>query len=178
MSKKQKEKSKKSKKKKKKKPYKLYVGNVAYSANEENLREKFEEFGNIIEIIIPRKTTRHMGFSFITFDSTKSGENARQAMHRKRVFGRKLKCQPALIPKAVDWARKKAFLDRERSKLMALAASILENVKKSSAKKTKGKTKKKISEAKKSISKKSKKAAATKRKSKDVLKKTTKRRKK
>jgi cold-inducible RNA-binding protein len=45
----------------------LYVGNLAYGATEEQLRELFEQFGGVdtINVISDRETGRSRGFAFV-----------------------------------------------------------------------------------------------------------------
>ena len=138
-------KKKRKSKKKKDKPYRLYVGNVNYRAVEENVREEFQKFaevGHISEVVIPRKPTRKLGFAFVTFTSTEDGEKARQKMHNKKVWGRILNCAKAKVPKAVDLARKKAFVQREKEKLLKIAADAAKDESKSAGKKKRGKRQK------------------------------------
>ena len=93
-------------------------------------------------MIIPRKPTRSLGFAFVTFTSTKDGENARQKMHNKKVWGRILKCAKAKVPKAVDLARKQTFVEREKARLLKSAADRAKDEVKSAGKKKHGKRQK------------------------------------
>jgi cold-inducible RNA-binding protein len=58
--------------------FKLYVGNVDYSASEDELRKLFEQFGAVEEVNIPRdrRSGRPRGYGFITFADTNHAVNA------------------------------------------------------------------------------------------------------
>ena len=71
---------------------KVYVGNLAYSTTEDELRDYFAQFGNIedIKLIIDFNTGRSKGFGFITFATAQDCENA-LAANGVELGGRKLK---------------------------------------------------------------------------------------
>ncbi|OGT30209.1 MAG: hypothetical protein A3E87_00520 [Gammaproteobacteria bacterium RIFCSPHIGHO2_12_FULL_35_23] len=60
---------------------KIYVANLPYNTTEEQLREFFNQFGNITElkIVTDRATGRSKGFAFITFNSTSEANAALSA---------------------------------------------------------------------------------------------------
>lgn len=70
----------------------LYIGNLAYTAVEEDLELAFESFGVIedIKLMRDRETDRSRGFAFITFEKESEAEAAK-AMDGKEVAGRALK---------------------------------------------------------------------------------------
>ncbi len=57
---------------------KLFVGNLAFAATEQDLEEAFCAYGEIEEakIIQDRETGRSRGFAFVTFTSTDAAEAA------------------------------------------------------------------------------------------------------
>lgn len=59
---------------------KLYVGNLPFSTNEDELYDLFEQFGDVISarIIYDRETGRSRGFGFVEMDP----DNAEQAMNK------------------------------------------------------------------------------------------------
>lgn len=65
---------------------KIYVGNLSYSIEEQNLRDFFASFGAIVEIFIPkdRETGKGRGFAFVTF------ENQAQAQEAVKTNGQEL----------------------------------------------------------------------------------------
>lgn len=72
---------------------KIYVGNLSYQATEDTVRESFEEFGEITDLVIikDRATGRSKGFGFITFDSAQSADRAVEEMNGRQLDGRAIK---------------------------------------------------------------------------------------
>ena len=56
----------------------VFVGNLAFDATETDIREMFEECGEIVEIKLPvdEATSRHRGFAFIRFSSVSELQSA------------------------------------------------------------------------------------------------------
>ena len=71
---------------------KLYVGNLPYSVDEEQLRGLFTQYGEIsqLSLIMDRDTGRPKGFGFITFASQQSAEKALE-QNGKDMGGRPLR---------------------------------------------------------------------------------------
>ena len=71
---------------------KLFVGNLPFSANENDLQEMFEQFGEIdeIRVITDRETGRSRGFAFVTFTEKEAADSA-LAMNGKDLNGRDLR---------------------------------------------------------------------------------------
>lgn len=69
---------------------KLFVGGLPYSVTDEDLRQLFVEFGQIIsaKVIIDRETNRSKGFGFVEFENDAEAKAAIEAMHDKEVGGR------------------------------------------------------------------------------------------
>jgi len=76
---------------------KLYIGNLAFSMTEENLKKAFAEFGEIEEasLIVDKFSGRSKGFGFITFKDEESAKKAIAAMNDKELEGRNLKVNEA-----------------------------------------------------------------------------------
>lgn len=57
---------------------KLYVGNIDYSASEEELEKLFSKFGQIefVNIPVDKYSGRARGFGFVTFDEPRSAARA------------------------------------------------------------------------------------------------------
>ena len=70
----------------------IYIGNLSFSTEENDLEQNFKKYGDIIEIKIPtdRETGRKRGFAFITFSSS-SEANSALVMHDKELDGRKIR---------------------------------------------------------------------------------------
>ena len=71
---------------------KLYVGNLPYSVNSDELRSLFSEFGEITDavVITDRMSGRSKGFGFVTFAGEEMAKKATKAMSGKEVDGRKI----------------------------------------------------------------------------------------
>ena len=76
---------------------KIYVGNLPYSANEDQLRDFFARYGSIeeIKLIVDFGTGRSKGFGFITFSNAEDCENAVSAANGAEMDGRKIKVNVA-----------------------------------------------------------------------------------
>jgi RNA recognition motif-containing protein len=71
---------------------KLYVGNMNYDMNEEQLRTMFAEAGTVVtvDVIKDRDTGSSKGFAFITMGSQADAAKAISTFHGKEVGGRPL----------------------------------------------------------------------------------------
>ena len=70
----------------------IYVGNIPYSLKEDDLKEVFKEYGNIvsIKIITDKFTGRSKGFGFIEMENDEQEELAINECNRRVVAGRNL----------------------------------------------------------------------------------------
>ncbi len=77
-------------------PKSIYVGNIAFSTSEEDIRNLFSQFGevNSVKFINDRETGRFRGFGFVEMDDSAARE-AVQALNGKEVGGRALKVNEA-----------------------------------------------------------------------------------
>ncbi len=80
---------------------KLYVGNLPYSVNSDELRKLFSEFGEVVDsmVIIDKYSGRSKGFGFVTFASEEMAKAAVEKMNGKDLEGRKLVVNVARPPK-------------------------------------------------------------------------------
>ena len=71
---------------------KLYVGNLAFSTNADQLRDHFSQFGNVEDSFVAsdRETGRSRGFGFVTFSNKEDGEAAVAATNGQTLAGRNL----------------------------------------------------------------------------------------
>ena len=76
---------------------KLYVGNLPFETNEDELREMFEQHGPTVSVrvITDRETGRSRGFGFVEFESDDNAEAALQALDGKDMGGRALRVNEA-----------------------------------------------------------------------------------
>lgn len=67
------------------KAFKLFVGQIPFSFNEENLTQIFSTFGNVLEAatIRDRGTGKHKGCAFVTFTKQEEAELAIETLHNK-----------------------------------------------------------------------------------------------
>lgn len=56
----------------------IFVGNLNYGVNENDLQDLFEEFGSVneVKIIKDKYTSRSKGFGFITMNDASEGQQA------------------------------------------------------------------------------------------------------
>jgi cold-inducible RNA-binding protein len=75
----------------------IYVGNLSYSTNEEGLRTKFSEFGEVEEakVISDYDTGRSRGFGFVTMPNDEEANAAIEALNGTELDGRTLKVNEA-----------------------------------------------------------------------------------
>jgi RNA recognition motif-containing protein len=71
---------------------KLYVGNLSYSATENELREMFSQYGAVesVAVITDRDTGRSKGFGFVEFANDAEANAAISGLNGKEVSGRAL----------------------------------------------------------------------------------------
>jgi RNA recognition motif-containing protein len=74
----------------------LYVGNLSYGATETQVREMFEEYGNIQSLswITDRDTGRFRGFAFVEMEDS-SANAAMNALNGQMIDGREMRVNEA-----------------------------------------------------------------------------------
>lgn len=77
---------------------KLYVGNLNFDANEDQVRELFGSFGEVqeVKIVMDRFSGRSRGFAFVRMESADSAGKAKDALNGQPFQGKSL---------VIDWAR-------------------------------------------------------------------------
>ncbi len=72
---------------------KLYVGNVPYTATEEELHAHFAQAGTVVSaiIVMDRYTGRSRGFGFVEMSTQEEAENAIKMLDNSSMGGRDLK---------------------------------------------------------------------------------------
>ena len=70
----------------------MYVGNLPFSATEDDVRSLFSEYGVVTDIHLPmdRDSGRPRGFAFVTMDSASAMEAAIRGLNGKDLGGRNL----------------------------------------------------------------------------------------
>ena len=75
----------------------IYVGNLAWSASEQELTDQFGEYGTVEKatIIVDRDSGRSRGFGFVTMNDNEEGNAAIEALNGTDLGGRALKVNEA-----------------------------------------------------------------------------------
>src|SRR5262245_19966447 len=75
----------------------LYVGNLAYSTMEHQLRDAFAAHGEVVSatVVIDRMSGQSRGFGFVEFNSQDEAQRAMDAMNGAMLDGRPLRVNPA-----------------------------------------------------------------------------------
>lgn len=75
----------------------IYVGNLSYRLEEEDLKSAFEEYGEVtsVRIIIDRETGRSKGFGFVEMSDDAAGNTAVEALEGSELEGRSLRVSVA-----------------------------------------------------------------------------------
>ncbi len=75
----------------------IYVGNLSYEVNEEDLKQAFEDFGSVesIKIIKDQYTNRSKGFGFVEMPNNAEAQSAIDNLNTKELKGRALNVNEA-----------------------------------------------------------------------------------
>jgi RNA recognition motif-containing protein len=78
-------------------PVNLYIGNLSYTATEDELKAHFERFGEVTaaRIITDRETGRSRGFGFVEMPDSTEAEAAILGTEGKDFLGRELRVNEA-----------------------------------------------------------------------------------
>jgi RNA recognition motif-containing protein len=70
----------------------IYVGNLVWDANQDDLYNLFKEFGNVAraQVISDRETGRSRGFGFVEMDNDAEADNAIAGLNGQAFKGRNL----------------------------------------------------------------------------------------
>ncbi|MBD3222993.1 RNA-binding protein [bacterium] len=71
----------------------IYVGNLPWSANDDDLRELFQSFGEVegARVILDRETGRSRGFGFVQMPNGEEANQAIQSLNGQDYNGRPLR---------------------------------------------------------------------------------------
>jgi RNA recognition motif-containing protein len=71
---------------------KLYVGNLPYSTVDHQLKELFDEYGEVAaaSVVVDRITGRARGFGFVEYTTPEAAQKAMEAMNGYSLEGRSL----------------------------------------------------------------------------------------
>jgi len=75
----------------------IYVGNVPFQTNEDQLKELFEQYGRVeqAKIIVDRGTGRSKGFGFVEMSEREEGLKAIEELDSQDFMGRTLRVNEA-----------------------------------------------------------------------------------
>ncbi|MCK4870876.1 MAG: RNA-binding protein [Gammaproteobacteria bacterium] len=70
----------------------LYIKNVPFNTKEEELKELFAKYGEVVSVNIPteHRTDRQKGFAFIELADEESAQKAQKELHEHEFNGRQL----------------------------------------------------------------------------------------
>ena len=76
---------------------KIYVGNLSWKANDEDLRAAFEAYGAVdsAEVVKERETGRSRGFGFVVMPDAAEAQKAIAALNGQEIVGRPIRCNEA-----------------------------------------------------------------------------------
>jgi RNA recognition motif-containing protein len=75
----------------------IYVGNLSWSVNDNQLRDLFAAFGDVssASVIMDKFSGRSKGFGFVEMSNTDEADAAIKALNEKEVEGRNLRVNEA-----------------------------------------------------------------------------------
>jgi cold-inducible RNA-binding protein len=75
----------------------IFVGNLSFNTNEDELRQAFEAYGQVdrVSIMTDRDTGRSRGFGFVEMASSEDGEKAITALNGAQIGGRTINVNEA-----------------------------------------------------------------------------------
>jgi RNA recognition motif-containing protein len=75
----------------------MYVSNLSFHTNDDELRKLFEEFGSVssAKVITDRETGRSRGFGFVEMNSNDDAQSAMKQLNGKSIDGRAMSVSEA-----------------------------------------------------------------------------------
>ncbi len=75
----------------------IYVGNLSYGVNDDNLREVFEAYGEVssAKVITDKYSGRSKGFGFVEMDNDSEAQAAIEQLDGAEIDGRSVKVNEA-----------------------------------------------------------------------------------
>ena len=79
---------------------KLYVGNLSFKATQEEVREIFSQYGNVMDVALPmdRESGRPRGFAFVTMETADEAQKSVDGLNGQNFQGRDLQVNEARPP--------------------------------------------------------------------------------
>jgi len=93
---------------------KVYVGDLAFTITEGDLRTAFAQYGELTEVIVIKDkfSGRSKGFGFVTFADDESAKKAISEMNGKEIQGRAIKVNVAKPMEERDSRPRREFTRR------------------------------------------------------------------
>lgn len=84
--------------------YKLFVGGLPFSTTDDELNQKFSEFGKVVsaKVITDRDSGRSKGFGFVEYETEEEGKAAEAGLNGKDFGGRNITVNEARPMKPRD----------------------------------------------------------------------------
>ncbi len=81
-------------------PAKMFVGNLSYNVTSDQIREKFAQFGTVVDALVltDKFSGRSKGFGFVTMSSEQEAQDAIAALNESDWEGRKMLVNVARPP--------------------------------------------------------------------------------
>ncbi len=85
----------------------IYVGSLPFKMKEEDLRETFEEFGEVTsaKVIMDKMTRQSKGFGFVEMPNEAEAKEAIEKLHGQEIMGRELIVNESQNTKRTDGFR-------------------------------------------------------------------------
>lgn len=99
----------------------IYVANIPFKASEDELRELFENHGDVnsVKIILDKETNRSRGFGFVEMADSESGQQAINELNGYDFLGKQLVVNEARprtdAPRSGGFNRNNSFGNRSNS---------------------------------------------------------------
>lgn len=70
----------------------IYVGNLSYDATEDDIRQAFEQYGNVntVNVVKDRETGRSRGFAFVEMPDPQEAKEAIENLNLTDIAGRRV----------------------------------------------------------------------------------------
>mgnify|MGYP005854420091 CR=1 FL=1 len=82
---------------------KLYVGNLSYQTTEDELREAFSAYGNVLSVNI----IGGRGFGFVEMETIEAAEHAKDGLNETELGGRTIRVDDARPPRPREQGRRR-----------------------------------------------------------------------
>ncbi len=82
---------------------KLYIGNLSYRTTEDELREAFSAYGNVLSVSI----IEGRGFGFVEMETSEEAERAKDGLNDAELGGRNIRVDEARPPRKREQGRRR-----------------------------------------------------------------------